>query len=1114
MLKLILGRSKSGKSEYVKNHLASLAKAGEEKLLFLVPDQQTFDTEKAMLELLGPTLAQNVAVMGFARLAKYIFSCANYVPLSVADDSVKSLLMSLALKETSEQLKVYSGEKSPQKLVSKLLTVRQELMRNKTEPEDLENMVGFSETLSDKLYDVSLIIKTYEALMENSFEDPDGELSIAYDLMLGKDFFKGYKICVDSFLSFSALEYDILERLMCESDELFVTLSDDAAVGEGSIYSVSRETAARLKTIAHNNGVSVASPEFCTYKEYFKNSELALLEENAFSLKSSDDEKVKDEKTPLNIRLYEAPDIFDEADYVSRNIKRLVMEENYSYRDFAIVLRELSPYRSVLENTLLNYGIAYFIDAPKNVMSSPLMKLISAVFEGINNYYDKDSVLAILKSGLLGVDTVKISIFENYVFTWSLNGKAFLSEFTANPRGFADELSADDLFELSQAEDLRKMLIEPLISFRKAVKDANAREISEQLYNLLVTYNVPENIAALSEELSSCSKLRLSQEQLRLWEAFVDTLDRTVAVIGDKKVSAKEYSELLNLQFANLDLAYIPRALDEVTVGDIERLRLRDKKVVFVMGAAEGEFPRVDTKGGLFTNSERHYLTEAGVFSDATVELEYTRERYHCYYALSSASEKLFVSFSANNNGEQLSKPSEIFTEIKSVFENIKFDAFDGVDNFSLLWAEKPAFSVFAKRLGSTDKLTQALSDYYKESERYAPSVDALMRAKSKQPMKLYDKNSPTLLYGDDFYLTASRSDTFYKCKFFYYCRYGLVLNERKKAELDNLEYGTYIHHILEIFLKSYSKEELFSLSREDVAIKLSEIIDSYIENRLGGAKDKSERFLYLFTRVKESVTKLLLHQIDELRQSKFTPDIFELNIGTDVPAYELVLPDGQKVYVKGKIDRVDVYEQQGKKYIRIIDYKTGSKSFSLSKVLFGLDLQMLLYLSILCNGKNSWYKQGAFPAGVLYSPATVPTVKTESKDREKILSEIYKGLKLDGLVLSDPDVLSAMEEKLEGIFIPVSLKNGVLNGKNSLATLEEFGKLFEKVDGLIGEMARELKSGEIEAVPVKGSEDGCKFCPYHSICRHAEDDPTKTIFTYDREEISEILGVCEEGEN
>ncbi len=1118
MLKLILGRSKSGKTEYIKNYLAELARKGEDKLLLLVPDQQTFDTEKSMLELLGPTVSRRVTVMGFSRLCKYIFSLAGYVPSSIADDSVKSLLMSIALKETSDNLLIYADEKSPARLVSKLLSVRHDLMRNKTKFEALEDIPNVSETLSNKLHDVSLVLRAFDALMENSFEDPDGELSIAYDLMVGKDYFKGYRVCIDSFLSFSALEYDIIERLMCESEELYVTLSDDGLVGENSIYSVSRETASRLKSLAKNNGVKICEPEFCTYSGYFKNRELSLLEENAFAIKSNDDEDVKEYEKPENITLYAATDYFEEADFVARNIKRLVMEEGYSYKNFAIILRDMTHYRSILENTLTAYGISHFTDNPKNVMSSPLMKLISAIFEAVNSYFDKDSILSILKSGLLGVETLKISIFENYVFTWSLSGKSFLNEFTANPRGFADEFSTEDLFELSEAEELRRFIIEPLITFRDAVKDATAKEISKALYDLLITYGVPENIGKLSEELNSQGELRLSQEQLRLWEAFVDTLDRTVAVIGEKRVSAKEYSELLTLQFVNLDLAYIPRALDEVTVGDIERLRLSDKKVVFVMGAVEGEFPKVSVSGGLFTGAERHALTEAGIFSDATVELEYTRERYHCYYALSSASEKLFVSFPLNSDGEKSNKPSEIFAEIKNVFVNAEIKAFDGVNNLSILWAEKPGFSVYAKRIGSSDKLTLALADYYLNSERYAPSVLALERAKNREPFKLKDRKSPTMLYGDNYYLTASRSDSFYKCKFLYYCRYGLRLNERKKAEMDSLVYGTYVHHILEAFLKAHSKEELSSITREEVSEEISKIMDAYIESHLGGAKDKSERFLYLFTRVRESLTKLLIHQIDELKQSKFTPDAFELNIGTDVPAYELNLDNGQKVTLTGKIDRADIYEEKGKRYIRIVDYKTGSKKFSLSRVIFGLDMQMLVYLSVLCRGKSEKYGEGLLPGGVLYSPATVSIVKSDSKSEEKIMSEVYKELRLNGLILNDPDVVNAMEENSNGIFIPVKLENGVLKGADSLATYEEFGKIFEKVDELIGQMAKELKAGNIEAVPILSkNESACRYCPYHSICRHGENDEIKALFTYKSDEISELFGFNdkeEEGEN
>ncbi|MDO5124223.1 MAG: PD-(D/E)XK nuclease family protein [Eubacteriales bacterium] len=1106
MLKFILGPGKSGKTKYTRDYLSQLAREGRQKLLMLVPDQMTFETEKAFLNDLGPTLSASVQVMGFSRLCDYVFEKSGYIPKTLASDCVKTLLMSVALEETSHALKVYSDSYNRANVINMMLSTRYELIRNKSDIAQIDDG-DLTENLRDKLHDVKIVLGAYDALLGSSFEDPDGELSVCYDLLLENKLFEDYVICVDSFLSFPQLELDILELLMAMCSEMLVTFPDDCKSTPDSIFTVSRESQSKVRLSARKNTIKELPTQYCTYKGFFENPELSLVEENAFRGIFADDELETFDEIPQSIVLDYSKDIFDEVDFVAKNIKRLVMEEGYKYKDIAIICRDLAPYRTVLNNTLNNYEVPHFMDSPKNVLSSPLMKLVVSVFECVNNGYQNDSVINLLKSGLLPISDVDASLFENYLFTWSFSGKKLLKPFTDSPEGFDFRENTENDETLKRIEGVRKFLLEPLEMFANSVKDATALEISRALYNLMLTYKVPDTIDLLATNLTSRGEHRLSEEQLRLWDAFIETLDNTVDIIGSRKISPKTYCELLKLEFLSLDLAFIPKAVDEVTVGDIERLRLSDKKAVFIMGAVKGTFPRVGTSGGLFTSAERQALTDLGLLSEASVELEYTRERYHCYYALTSASEKLFVSFPTREVNSRENQKSEIFDEIFRLFPKLA----ERMENFSKLedtiddvWAKKPSFSLYSRRFGGSDDLTLALCDYYSHSEEYLGSVEALNRAYTREPMTIKDRAISEKLYGKDLYLSPTRVEKFHMCKFSYFCQYGLGLKERRKAELNVMEYGSYIHYILENFVKSHSKDELTALTEDDIDREITHIMQSYIESKLGNIEDKSKRLLYLFTRVRESVKKLLIHLIDELSQSKFTPDAFELEIGKDVPAYTLNLPTGDKVIIKGKVDRADIYEHDGKKYIRIVDYKTGTKVFRLSDVLYGLNLQMLIYLSVITGSKEGRYADGVIPAGILYSPAVVPTVEAEKyQSSDEVKANIYKQIRCNGLLLRDEDVLSAMEKEMLGVFLPVSFKeDGVKSGADALATLEDFGAIFSKIDSIIGKMALELKDGVLDAVPTVGTYDACKYCPYHSICNHREGDRENNVFRLDRDEI------------
>ena len=787
MLQFVFGRSKSGKTHYIREYMASLAKT-DNKLLLIVPDQQTFDTEKAFLSILGPSYVSNVTVVGFKRLCQYVFNACAYRCDNYADDSVKALLMSVALEETSDSLRLYGDKFDSPSLINMMQKLHSEFIRDKVgiaslrEPSD-----KFEKVLCDKLYDASVVLSAFDAILTQSFEDPDGELNVALSLIRENGLFEGYTVAVDSFLSFSKLELDVLEVLLQQSSDMLITLSTDGLSHNEGIFAMSSDTESKLRRIAKNNNINIAKPVLCSYNEYFKSPELQFVEENIFSLHTDEDEIIKSSWNKNNLELYSASDIYDECDYVGRNIRRLVMEENYRYSDIAVVTRDYDRYKVYLDTVFRQYDIPSFLDLPTNVLSKPLIKMVLSAFECIRTSFSKDSVLSLIKCGLTNLNEVEIASFENYIFTWSYSGKSLLSEFTANPRGFADEFSTNDLYELTNIENTRKFIIDPLLKFRESLKDATVTQMCSALYELLLELGVREKLSSLCESLLENSLTQLAQEQLRIWEVFVETLNRTVSVVGDRYMSASRLSELLKLQFMNLEIAFIPKSLDEVTVGDVERIRLSDKKVVFVVGAVEGEFPKTEDHSGFFTNHERQLLTSQGFLADETLELQYYKERYNCYYALTSASDKLFLSYPAVTISGAVNLPSELISEISSLFEEIYITKSDNVDIVDKLWSDKAAFDFYSSRFGSSDELTCILKSYYEKSPEYNSVLRSLERALSSEPYRVYDKNNLDKLYGKDIRMSASQVETFHSCKFMYFCKYGLRLQERKKANIDTL---------------------------------------------------------------------------------------------------------------------------------------------------------------------------------------------------------------------------------------------------------------------------------------------------------------------------------------
>ena len=1111
MLNLIFGRSKSGKTTYVNQKVVELAKKGENRILVIVPDQVTFETEKSYLSLLGAKLSQNVLVLGFSRMCDYVFETTGAIRKTPADDQTKALLMSIALEEVKENLNLYSDKALNPELAKLMLSARKELSLSGNSQESVLSASESADALtSAKLKDVYLASNAMDALLTQSFEDPDAELSIVADIIRRRRIFDGYYIFIDSYLRFSAPEVEAVSALMFQSAEFYVTLSYDGVSSDG-FFSVSHDSAVKLKRIAESEGVKVSQPVLCNFNGFFASDELSFLEQNVFM----PDKCTYDEKTE-DITIYHAKDRYDEIDFVAREIRRLIIDCGYRYNEIAVVGRDLSSYSSIISAVFDKYEISYFADKPHDITSKPLVKLICACFNCILGGFDKDDVLALLKTGLTSVKAEDISIFENYIYTWQLNHSSLFSDFTDNPRGFADQFTFEDIENLNRAEKVRSLVINNLRSFKTDYSDKTAHKLCEGLYNLLITLGTDKKLIELADKLEEWEEVSYSAEQIRLWEILVTTLDRTAEVIGDRELSLNRFYDLLMLELSLTDISFIPKAVDQVTVGDIERLRLGGKKCVFAIGAVDGEFPKLDMGGGLFSASERCLLTRLQILEGADDEQNANRELYLCYYALTSASHKLFVSFPMAELSGEVNSPSVILSELNSVFPNCKYRTRALESTADLLWAKKPAYDFYAERAKSVDGVTKALRDYYSSDNSYKDkliSLENVMDSKTKFNIK--DSRIAQKLFGSDLHLSASKIERFHLCRFSYFCQYGLKASERRKASIDALEYGSFVHYILEKFFCSFAKEELLTLDDSKIKSVISNVSEEYANLHFGGLSTKSARFNYLFDGVKEASVMLVKHLISELSQSEFTPVDFELDIGKDISAYRLELSEGLSVTVTGKVDRADILKKDGKAYIRIVDYKTGTKVFSLSDVIYGLNLQMLLYLSVIKNKGENRYGAEVVPAGVLYMPAFVPTLEMAADATgEQILAERNKKLRMNGILLNDESVLSAMDKELKGMYIPVSQGSKGLKGADNLATLEEFGAVFAHIDKLIAKMATELLSGDIDATPVMYSVDACQFCPYSSVCIGRSEEKAQAVFKLDREEILKELGLNkEEGE-
>ena len=1116
MLQFIIGRSGCGKTTKVIDEIEnSLTNKQNKKIIYIVPEQQSFATEKELLNRLGEINFQKIDLLIFSRLPDFIFRTLGINISNLIDEGTKNLIMSMAIEQCQDELQLYKGQVKRAEFINLMLSTAKELKLCDVSTDILRNKTKEikDDTLKQKIKETSIIIDVYDSLILKSYTDPLDMLSKVCDILNDNNILDGYTIYIDGFIGFTKQERNIIEQFLKQSDNLIITLSGDKLEFdfETEIFIESKRTIKQLSQLATDNGVEIKNNIYLNEQFRYKNDDLKNLEECFFRRNPP----VNSDKI-TNIKVTENNDIYEECTDIACQIKDLTLNQGYSYKDITIVCRSLENYKGILNTIFDKFNLSYFMDTSKEIISEPLAVFVLSAFEIITSSFSADSILKFLKCGLNKFTVEEVAMFENYLFIWNITGKKITNNFTAHPRGYVDEFTQDDEKTLANIENIRKELITPLLDFKEKTTDATGLEISKAVYELTQIFNVCSYLKTITNSLTTHEREEELLEQERMWDVFVSTLDQMSNVLVDVYVKPERFAELFKIVISKADIYDIPTSLDQITIGTADRIRFDKPNAVFLIGAIEGEFPITPKANGIFSDIERKFLLSLDLPIYESVEYLTMQEKHLAYHTISAPSEKLYVSYYKETlKGESL-YPSTIVKEILDLNTSLAVQNNENKLWYKNLWCEKQAFELMIKHLKTDNNANVLYNEYFNGKEEYKNKYNAIKRYVEKSEFKIENKEiSKKLFNSDKMTLSASQVEKYYLCQFQYFCKYGIKAKERKKAIIDSAEFGSLVHYILENTLRGYSVKELSCMTEQETDVILSKTLNQYIKEHLGGTDDKSKRYLFMLEKMKFSVKLLLKHVVKELSQSKFTPIDFELRIGNDgkVSPYT-VNSNNANVVINGYVDRVDIYKTEDKSYIRIVDYKTGDKKFVLSDVMFGLNLQMLIYLYAIKNDKNKTYDTEIEPAGVLYMPSSSGTVNVENGAKiENIEKEKEKTYKMNGLILNNLDVIRAMEEDGKGVYIPVTIKEdkpkkgkksegaeepkiSIGRGQEYVVTSDEMLNIFNKIDALILEMANALTYGKIEAYPAKGgSYDACKWCAYKSVCGFTEDMKSKNIY-------------------
>lgn len=1127
-IRFIYGRAGTGKSQFCLEQVGKkINNDKNNKLIILVPDQYTFQSEKKLLEVVGEKSLLRAEVLSFKRMANRVFDKCGGRTESVIKDSGKNMLIYKLLKEGGDELKYFNKISKKQGfigIVSKTITefkkynISEEILEEKEI--NIENV-----ELKEKIKDLSIIYKQFNEKLHENYIDSEDVLNLLGKKLENCDIYDGAEIWIDEFTTFTPQQLEIIKILAKRCKTINITLCSDNfnsnSSEETDIFDAIKNTEYKILKIMEDNNISYMKPIDLNKNESYRfksSNTLKHIERYFFTY------PFKIYKNRVNdVRIYKANNNYNEIEWVAKDILRLVRDEGYRYKDIAVVCREIDSYDKITSVIFDEYKIPYFLDKKRDVLSNPLVVLINSVLEILITNWSYESVFKYVKSGLIQLETQYIDKLENYILANGIKGYKWTLDLLSMDK---DHPSKENLEIYEIMEEVRN----PIMNFAKKITSkSTVKGYCTSLYEFLVDINAIETMNSWLENFEALGLQDKVKEYTQVPAIVMDILDQAVDVLGNEKVDVKTFSKIISAGFEEQEVGVIPMSLDQVNIGDIARIKGRDVKALYIVGVNDGVLPSSNKDEGILSDNDRLELRELGIELASDTRSRIFEEQFMVYTALTIPSEYLMITYPmADFEGKSL-RPSIIIPRLKRVLRELKEESeiYNSAlinDKYNKITAPIPTFNELISSLrkdiehekieeywAQTFKWFEESEDFREKSKiifkglKYSNLSEKIPREKIK---KLYANDSGRLTF------SVSRIEKYAQCPFSYYVQYGLKARDRKVYEFSAPDLGSFMHDILDQFTNRIKKEKILwsDLTKEKCSELVSELVDNKLKNDANSILNSNKKYQYFADRFKKTITKSVTVISEQMRSGDF--DVFknEFDFGDfkDSEAIKLELPSGETVYLQGRVDRIDTVDLNGETYIRIVDYKSGSKNFDLNELYYGLQIQLLVYLdAILKNSKYILEKQ-CMPGAILYFKIDNPIIKSKKAlSEDEIRNEILKKLKLNGLLLRDEKLVRAMDKNMEtySLIIPAAFKkDGDFSSNSSVVTEEQFDLLRTYVNDKMIEICEDMLSGEVKIEPCKSSKvTYCDYCDYSSICQFdttIKDNKYRIILKKNKEEI------------
>ncbi len=1111
-LTLVTGGSGSGKTEYIYRKIIeqSIARA-DGRFFVIVPEQATMQAQKEIVRLHPRHGTMNIDIVSFERLAYRIFSELSLPQPEILDDTGKSMVLRRLAGEKKAELKLFASQLNRAGFIGEVKSMLSEFYQYGVTPEMLDEQAartlggrpsgngaapetgktpGAGSMLARKLGDMNVIYRAFRDFIAEHYITTEELLDKLCEVCGRSKLLSGSTVVLDGYTGFTPVQYRLLGLLLTICDSVYVTVTASENVdlygpgSEADLFDMSRKMAAKLVALAAERGVKKERDIVLSSRPLVRfgdRRELDYLERSVF-------------RYPYRpyagaagaIRLVQAQDPADEIDFVVNKIEQLVRIDGLRYREIAVICGDLAGYSREIIHRFEESGIPLFIDEKKDVSGNPFIRLILSSLEILKGGFDYESMFQYLRTGLVSEDREMIDRLETYVRALGIRGFSRWNE------EWERTFEGGGALNLTELNGFRKTVMGPLAAFREkaAERGTTVRTVTEALVGLLTELDAERKLLAKSREFQAAGMLKEAREYEEIYGLVSDLFSRFVDLLGYEIISKREYIEILKAGFSELQVGVIPAAADRVVAGDLKRTRLLGIRALFFVGVNEGVVPADTSKGGILTEQERELLKKNALELAPTAREEGFMQRFYLYLMLTKPSEKLFLSWTAVSGAGKAMRPSSLIGHIRKRFPQAEVCGTEGerADAVSLqaarhaviAWLQEPENLSSNARFSELYRWLSTRGGLAGEMERLA---DACVYSYRDHGI---GREAARELYGMMLHGTVTRMETYASCAYAHFLSHGLELKKRREYEIDLSDMGNLFHRTIDLFFRTVreSGRDFRTIGEEErkelVGGCVRQVADEY-RNTIMKSSARNDYLSRKVERIADRTVRALIYQI---RKGDFEPEGFEVDVSTQIP-----LDNGGSLNLRGRIDRLDVLEEEDRIYVKIMDYKSGSTSFDLALLYHGLQLQLPVYMdAALKMEKKRHPGKEAVPAGIFYYHIDDPVIeRKEDSSPESVEAEALRKLRMNGLVNSSLPVIRHLDRTIEreSDVIPVALKDGLIQEtRSSVAGGERFAHLTDYVNGKLKAMGQEIMDGNTAVDPYRQKDrTACDYCPYHSVC-------------------------------